>query len=284
MSKLINKYLSNMELDTLRILKNSISNNLINVTCMGLYNHGKSSLLNALIQDFENITFRTADIKETTKKQSFEYNGINYIDTPGLNADILEDKRVFDTVKESDINLFVHTVTTGEFVEKEIEFLQKIKTNWQDPKEFIQRTIFVISRVDKIDKPEDITNTINKMRFQINEIFDIEAHIIPISTKRYCQGMQEGKKVLIEKSNLKTLENSIYRLKDTYIESILNTRKLRLTTIYDDLVHKFESIRQEKLLELSKQKQARKQFLKNLHADIDKIESTIQQMYQRLGE
>ena len=156
MSILINKYLSFVDIENIEILKKSISNQLVNITCMGLYNHGKSSLLNALIKDFDEETFKTADVRETITNKSFEYGKINYIDTPGLNAEEYDDKRVYDAVKESDINIFVHTVTTGAFVEKEIEFLNKIKDNWGNPLDFINRTIFVLSRVDKIENEKDM--------------------------------------------------------------------------------------------------------------------------------
>ena len=42
MSILINKYLSFEDIENIEILKKSISNQLVNITCMGLCNHGKS--------------------------------------------------------------------------------------------------------------------------------------------------------------------------------------------------------------------------------------------------
>ena len=40
---IINIYLFE-DIENIEILKKSISNQLVNITCMGLYNHGKSSL------------------------------------------------------------------------------------------------------------------------------------------------------------------------------------------------------------------------------------------------
>lgn len=284
MSKLIIKYLSKMEINTIKTLQNSISNSLINVTCMGLYNHGKSSLLNVLIKDFEEKTFKTADVRETRSNKSFYFKGINYIDTPGLNAREHDDKRVLDAAIESDINIFLHTITTGEFVEKEIEFLNKIKNNWQNPKEFVERTIFVLSRVDKANNQEDILNTIQKMQLQIKEIFNSEALIIPVSAMRYKKGNIERKNILIKKSNVELLENSIIELKEKLLDSILKTRKIRLQNNCDKLIMKFKSRREEKEFELSKQKQAKNKFLTSLNQDISSIETTLKNMYKRLGE
>lgn len=284
MSILINKYLSFEDIENIEILKKSISNQLVNITCMGLYNHGKSSLLNALIKDFDEETFKTADVRETITSKSFEYGKINYIDTPGLNAEEYDDKRVYDAVKESDINIFVHTVTTGAFVEKEIEFLNKIKNNWENPLDFINRTIFVLSKVDNIEDEKDIDLEIDKMKEQINEIFNINPLIIPVSALRYKKGNIENKNILIKRSNLQLLEHIINELIEKFKPSILETRKKRLQNIYDELIKKSNSKFQEKKFELSKQKNIREEFLRNLSEDFVQIEDTLKNMYKRLGE
>lgn len=284
MSILINKYLSFEDIENIEILKKSISNQLVNITCMGLYNHGKSSLLNALIKDFDEETFKTADVRETITSKSFEYGKINYIDTPGLNAEEYDDKRVYDAVKESDINIFVHTVTTGAFVEKEIEFLNKIKNNWENPLDFINRTIFVLSKVDNIEDEKDIDLEIDKMKEQINEIFNIKPLIISVSALRYKKGNIENKNILIKRSNLQLLEHIINELIEKFKQSILETRKERLQNIYDELIKKSNSKFQEKKFELSKQKNIREEFLRNLSEDFVQIEDTLKNMYKRLGE
>ncbi len=284
MSILINKYLSLEDIENVNVLKKSISNQLVNVTCMGLYNHGKSSLLNALIKDFDDKTFKAADIRETVTNKLFEYGNINYIDTPGLNAEEYDDKRVYDAVKESDINLFVHTVTTGAFVEKEIEFLHKIKNNWENPEDFINRTIFVLSRVDKIENEKDIDSTIEEMNNQINRIFNINPLIISVSAIRYKKGNIENKNLLIKRSNVELLENAINELIEKFKTSILETRNKRLQNIYDELIKKSNSKFQKKKLELSKQRNLQEEFLRNLYVDVAQIEDTLKNMYKRLGE
>ncbi len=285
MTKLMNnKYLSQSDIQNLDILKKSIVNKSINVTCMGLYNHGKSSLLNVLIKDFDDKTFKAADIRETTENKSFEYENITYIDTPGLNAELYDDKRVFDAVKESDINLFVHRITTGEFVEKEIEFLKRIKNHWLNPEEFINRTIFVLSMVDEVNDDNDIDLAISKMNNQINEIFQTNPLIIPISAKRYKNGIVDNKMILVKKSNIEELQIKINEMSEKLIDVILETRNKRLQNNYDELIKKCNSKLQEKKFELSKQKKQKEVFLKNLEKDVAQIENTLENMYKRLGE
>lgn len=282
MPSLIPKYLSEEDMKTLYSLQSAVKTDTTTVTCMGLYNHGKSTLLNTLIKDFEHKTFKTADIRETSANKVVEHGSIIFVDTPGLNYNEHDDKRVMDAAKESDINLFVHTITTGEFNEDEIEFLHKVKQHWENPQEFIDRTIFVLSRIDKAESEDDITNTEAKILSQIDNIFSCTATIIPVSAQRYSKGSLEEKKLLVEKSNIEVLEKMIDEISENIKESIMQTKKSRLEKGFSNLVKKLSSKIQENKLELSKLKNERKKFQDSLNQDIQKIEVTLKNMYAKL--
>lgn len=289
MSKLENikelkeKYLSKGDLQNIANLQKAIKENNITVTCMGLYNHGKSTLLNTLIEDFNHKTFKTADVRETSTNKSIKHGNIKFVDTPGLNAKKHDDKRVMDAIKESDINLFVHTVTTGEFVEKEIAFLSNVKKYWKNPEEFCQRTIFVVSRIDKANNEKDILNTVEKMSSQIRKIFNYEPIIISVSAMRYTKGVLEKKNIMIKKSNIKVLESELDILSDKLSTSIKETRQKRLEKKYDELIKQLSSKVQKNKLEISKQKQAQEEYFYALNNDIKNIEDTLSNMYSKLG-
>lgn len=284
MSNLMTKYLFREDIETLTDLKTIIDEDNIIVTCMGLYNHGKSTLLNALIKDFEHKTFKTADVRETVTNKKVKYENLTFVDTPGLNAQKYDDKRVMDAAKESDINIFVHNVTTGEFVASEVAFFHNIKKYWENPQKFIDSTIFVVSRIDQVNDESDIGNTIEKMSNQIFEIFHTKAKIIPVSAIRYTKGQIENKELMIKKSNMQILEKSIKDLSDTLRDLIRETRKVRLEKEYDNLIKRFSSKIQENKLEITKQEKAEKIYLTELDKDIDRIESTLKNMYIGLGE
>ncbi|MCX6075660.1 MAG: 50S ribosome-binding GTPase [Campylobacterales bacterium] len=283
MSQLIPKYLPEEDMKTLYSLQSAVEKNTTTVTCMGLYNHGKSTLLNTLIKDFEHTTFKTADVRETSNNKAVEHGNVIFVDTPGLNSREHDDKRVMDAVKESDINLFVHTITTGEFDKNEIEFLHSVKNHWGNPQEFIERTIFVLSRIDKADGESDIANTKERMLSQIDDIFKCKARIIPVSAQRYTKGRLEEKKSLVEKSNIEVLEAMIDEISENVKESIMQTKKNRLEKGYNDLVKKLYSKVQENKLEVSKLKNERKKFQDSLNQDIQKVETTLKNMHAKLG-
>ena len=95
-------------------------------------------------------------------------------------------QRAIDAIKASDLNLFVHNIATGELNAEEVSFFHRIKKHWQNPKEVIDRTIFVLSRADEIED-EQIDEAIAKIKEQISEYFLSSANIIAVSSKKLCQ-------------------------------------------------------------------------------------------------
>lgn len=277
------KYISKKEQENISILKNAIEETNVLVTCMGLYNHGKSTLLNTLVNDLEHKTFKTADVRETSKNKKFQLDDIVFVDTPGLNAQDNDDKRVMDAVKESDINLFIHNVTTGEFAKKEIEFLQTVKKHWKNPQEFIDRTIFVLSRCDGASE-SDVQATEKKMRQQIQEIFSSNSSFVAVSAKTYTKGMIEDKKLLVNYSNIDTLKQQLINLKDSLKNSIVETKKERLSSLYDDLIEKLNAKVQRNTLEIFQVTKEKKKLDSAFDKEINNIKNTLSNMYRELGE
>lgn len=280
-AKIKGKYISPKELEEISTLKKAIKESSVLVTCMGLYNHGKSTLLNTLIKDFEHKTFEAADERKTAENKKVVYEDITFVDTPGLNARDNDNKRVFDAVKESDINLFVHNVSTGEFTKVEIDFLQNVKKHWSNPKEFIQRTIFVLSRIDTAED-EVVEQTKERMEQQIKEIFDIEAIFVGVSAKSYTKAMLEDKKILAKKSNIDTLSSILVELKDSFKDSIVKTKKERLERLYDELIKSLSSKIEKNKLEASQLQREVVKVEDSFNSDIQNIESTLSSYYDRL--
>jgi len=284
MSILINKYLTKADIDILQTVKNDVFENQINVTCIGLYNHGKSTLLNVLIEDFKYKTFKTADIRETAQNKSVQYKDITFIDTPGLNAQVNDDKKVMDAIRSSDISLFVHNITTGEFNKKEIEFLETIEKYWKNPKEFIERTIFVVSRIDNLEKKDDISVSVERMENQIFEIFNVKPMIIPVSSERYRKGKVENKKVLISKSNINDLKQKLDSLVIKSKELIKKTKKERLEIEYRNIIQKLNHRVEENQLRISQLKREKASQDLALQNDIERIERILKSKYSSLKD
>lgn len=283
-SKLKEKYLTKGDIQAIADYKKAIDKNDIVVTCMGLYNHGKSTLLNALIGDYENKTFKAADVRETTKNKSVKHGNLTIVDTPGLNAQKNDDKRVMDAVRESDINLFVHNINTGAFVESEVKFFHNVKKHWKNPQEFIARTIFILSKIDEVNSIDDVKNTHEEMIKQIEAVFSVRANIIAVSAKDYSDGKIDNEQELIHESNIDKLQTSIATLSESLTKELQETKKTRLSNLYKNLIKKLSGNLEEKKLELSKLKKEKQHFDRSLKQDLSKIESTLQDKYIQLKE
>jgi hypothetical protein len=228
-------------------------------------------------------TFKTADARETTSNKSIVYKNIKYVDTPGLNAKENDNKKVMDAIQDSDITLFVHAVTTGEFNKKEVEFLNNIKKSWKDSKEFIERTLFILSRIDNIESHNDIENTKNKIKEQIRDIFQSACNIIAISSNDYIEGMTNQENELIVESNIKELEKKISILVKQSNDAIIKTKRERFEKRYWELYQKLNTKKKKNEQKILKLKQEQSKFNENFRNDIKKIEDTLKSMYSRLG-
>jgi len=280
----LQQFLSADEFTALKNTYKALSDEEISVTCVGLYNHGKSTLLNALIKDYHLKTFKVADKRETTTNKRVVFENIQYVDTPGLNACEKDDAKVLEAIVNSDITLFVHNLNTGEFNQVEMNFLHSAKRYWQNDKDFIQRTVFVLTRIDEAGKYEDIENTKIRMNQQIQDIFACEGNFIPVSAKNYIVGKTEDEDVLIEESRFDDLVITIDNLAEQLKPAIITTKKTRFDSLYNaaheklqGIVDSYQQQLDELVIDYKKQENAMKR-------DIRKTKKTLKRMYQKLEE
>ena len=242
-----------------------------NITCIGLLNAGKSTLLNALIGDVDNQTFLTADIRETTDTKDVIHNKLNYIDTPGLDATDQDTQKVIDVLKEADIVLFVHNINTGEFDPTEFDFLKLILQNWNDPSTFISQTIFVLSKIDAIDVKDEkteIEKTSEKIKSQIYSLFNCEPTVVSVSSESYQDALKLNEPVLLAYSNFSLLREKIEELSNNYESNIYKNKIDRVDTKFKEVKLFLEKERKRLLDEkvaLTKQsKEQKDEFIKDL--------------------
>lgn len=197
----------------------------LQIAVYGKYNHGKSSLLNALVGE---KIFKTADIRETIISKSHTKNSITWIDTPGLDADVDEedDNNAKEVLNRSDLLLFVHSINEGELDEKELTFLkERYKNN--------NNILLVLSQTDKVSEVESVQNVIkNQLDFIVNPI-----QIIAVSSKRANHKNEKIKQM----SNIKKITQIIHQkkeelLKKRDIEKNSLKKKIQIS-INDEISH-----------------------------------------------
>jgi GTP-binding protein Era len=276
---ILEEFFSKEEIETLKFLRETIEE--FNIVCTGLYNHGKSTLLNILIEDFELHTFKTSDARETIKNKKIKINDINYIDTPGLNAKQEDDKEVLKILESADILLLVHNINTGELNKKEIDFLKQIK-NFYNKKNLRNKLIIVLSQIDKIDNIEDIEKTVIKINKQVKNILNDDIFIIPVSALDYKEGVANNEKELIKISNIPILKEKINFLLKTTKSNNKKEKKEFFYKKYKKFEKRLIRKRENNNKKIEKLKEKQKEKDQMLKEELIKIEKTLKEKYSKL--
>ncbi|EOJ2684457.1 TPA: GTPase [Campylobacter jejuni] len=250
----------------------------ITVSAIGLYNSGKSSLLNALTNAFNEPNFSVADVVETKEIKSVNFENMIFLDTPGLNADLKDDKNAFLGMVQSDIYLFVHNVSTGELTKTEVDYIKKMIE--KNKVGFSKNFIFVLSRIDGIDEKE-LKSVKNVIKKQFETFFDEDInHItfVEISANSYIKGNKENKKLLIESSKIENLKK-ILRDKNNALKKHIKDLRLKQIKKHEFFtkIHALLQSKKSEVERLQKQKEEMRQTIDN---EIKKANEAIKALYE----
>ncbi|WP_256661880.1 MULTISPECIES: GTPase [Gammaproteobacteria] len=171
------------------------------VTVIGKYNHGKSRLLNELLG---HDAFAVADRRETVALSECERDGVRWLDAPGIDADVgVEDDRhaMQAAWLQSDIRLFVHAAKEGELDAQERALLGELRA---DAGRTRRKTLFVLSQVDQLADEAELDKVIDALQSQLPDLKPI-----PVSATRHRLGVQEGKRLMFERSGFPRLRDEL---------------------------------------------------------------------------
>lgn len=245
-----------------------------NVICIGPYNRGKSSLLNALINDYSNETFSVADKRTTVENQNYEFEGIVYTDTPGLNATKEDDTTTLLSVSNSDVNIFVHSLQDGELDRQELQYLETLADELNTKKMLLDKTIVVINHIEAFNKNE-IEVAKNRIFNQVKDKFDMNPKILTVKTPNYIKGIKDKKELLIKNSGINELRDLIKDM--TLPEIIIKNRQIRISRAVDSLVVKLQNIFKENESKLEQIRLTEDEIKSKIH----QINETIELMRKR---
>lgn len=202
-------------------------NKVPHIVCTGIYNAGKSTLLNVLLDTEQ---FPTGDIPTTKKVAQAEFGGAVYIDTPGLNATEADDQETANAYREADVYLFVANAQNGGVGAQESEWLRELKERHADKTALERKLVYVLSQCDQLE-PE----TVEKVRAKTSDdlqsvlgmcpdkIFCVDAHT-------YRDGKAQKETLLVESSGIPALRDFLQGKSREAAESLANdhAQELRL--------------------------------------------------------
>ncbi|PHQ83879.1 MAG: hypothetical protein COB58_00285 [Thalassobium sp.] len=195
-----------------------ISDDKPRIAVFGKYNHGKSTLLNALVGEEK---FKVDDKRETVQVSCYEHDGIIWVDTPGLDVDVKgedDHKAKEAALLKADKLCLIHSVRLGEFDRDELNLYSDFMKKFRN---YNSKILIVLTQIDFIES-EDL----NRIKTLISESFP-EITIISVSAKRYIKGSSENKEVLINLSNILELKNHLMG----FSEEIRKHRRLEVMDI-----------------------------------------------------
>lgn len=201
----------------------------------GIYNAGKSSIINELIRDDK---AKVEDKPTTDKVEKYAWRSYEIADTPGVGAPIEHENVTNEHLKRADLVLFVMSSTGA--CEKAENY-----TRMKDIVDAGKQVIIILNdKSGAMGTPEG-ENEITELKVKIGSnmrqvgIDDKQYIIVVVNAKRAHKGRTEGKTVLYEKSNFAELERVLWQeLKKT------NSFTLLGRTI-DDIIKNVEKVVEE---------------------------------------
>ena len=182
----------------------------INIINAGRMNHGKSSLLNSLM---DSDIFKVNDVRETVenRRELFKKN-IYFTDTPGLEASDTDDKEAYSVYSRANFIFYVHTLRIGELHREEIANLQRIRNLFSE-KYFRDHLAIVLTFAESCE-PDEISSIKSKIeKSLLNELGLDSIKIFLVSNSRYRNGIRETNEMkrtaLIKNSGIVELRDFI---------------------------------------------------------------------------
>lgn len=246
------------------------------VTVVGKYNHGKSRLLNELLGD---DAFVVADRRETATLSAYRCQDVRWLDAPGLDADV---NSADDTLAEqavwlcSDVRLFVHAAKEGELDAAERRWLAEL---CDDAGRSRRLTLFVMTQVDQLADDAHLRDIQEALRTQLQKlemgpVFATYA----VSATRHRRGVQEDKRLLVERSGIPELQAAISQA----VAAVPAARRHEHALLHAKLTDECESCEKAASNALTecqaKQRQQSKAFKEDLAAVLLKVSEGLQEI------
>lgn len=214
----------------INILEDKINNFKPKMMVYGVYNSGKSTVINALVGK---ELAKTGDTPETKEINVYKYKEYEIFDTPGINAPADDEKITEDHYKQCELVLFV---MSNENVENDFIYT-KIKKMLDDNKASI-----VILNKKQICTEEEEAILINKIYLNLvkmgfkEEDVKNKISVYSVNALSAFNAKLNNKTLLYEKSGFEALENKIKELfKNSSEADIVNLCNNNILSFVDQI-------------------------------------------------
>ena len=221
------------------------------IVCTGIYNAGKSTLLNALCGEEK---FPTGDIPTTKEVVQEEFNGAVYIDTPGLNAMDEDDRETQTAYESADFILFAANAQNGGISAAEAGWLQKLKERYGSLQ---HRLIYVLTHCAQVE-PEQLPEIQKKILGDFRKAVEFEPEqVFCVDSITYQNGTAQNESLLTESSGIPQLKCCLAERIAGAEKTLREAQAAELVTRREDLTKRLEHCKKfclRKIQESSAQK------------------------------
>ncbi|NLY15128.1 MAG: hypothetical protein GXZ05_01950 [Gammaproteobacteria bacterium] len=236
------------------------------VMVYGVYNAGKSTLINALVGA---EVAEMGDIPKTDRVDAYQYGDVSILDTPGIDAPIEHENITREQLAKSDAVVFV--LSSDGVLEEQHTYLELGKVLQA------KKPVLVVINNKSGYKPdaEEYIALVERFRHNLKQYFANSPDILTmlesvedflVNAKMALKGKLEQKDVLVEYSQLPGLEQAVARLfAKTDSAQIAKTLAVQLHTLLQKAIEQAERGQQStELMQLQ-------QFITSIHTAKVKI-------------
>ncbi len=207
--KVARKYAAVTDVDVIsRVVAEKKASSQAKIMIYGVYNAGKSTLINALVgQEVASV----ADVPETYKVDSYQWNNFTILDTPGVDAPIEHEEVTQEQLHAADVVLFVVNPLGVSEEQKTLEALVQLLGD--------KKQVMLIFNCKNPLSDEDFIKLKDQTRRNIqglasdknltNILKDIP--IVRVNAKTALKGRLEQKQKLLEHSGYSFFENELQK-------------------------------------------------------------------------
>lgn len=208
------------------------------IMLFGVYNAGKSTLINALLGE---AAAAMGDTPETAEVHSYNWKGFGINDTPGIDAPkyFKHQEITEDEIFRNDLVIYVISPTHGieeqYFIERAADLFERGKRVFfvLNYKEAIKDESFIYYR-DHIYQ--------HLKRAGLEDLDQGDRYIFPVNAKIALRGRLENKPKLVELSRIETLESNLLSFVDKYRKTAFVSSTISpLSEFLRDSIAAFES-------------------------------------------
>lgn len=243
----------------------------VQVAAIGLYNAGKSTLLNALADCVETECFRTSPVRETRVRQTRQLEKYILIDTPGIDADENDDNTAFKDILSSDLLLMAHNLTLGDLDAPTLDYLLKVRQQSQQP--LHERLICVLTHAE--GQREAYSGVVETVLDQLDQACSGTPPYFLVASRSYLKGQAQGKLRLVEASGIPMLRYSIEQRVEELHQQLNEIREQKHQQLLDQV--------QELVLATMRDRElSRKKIVGKLYQQLNTSSREVSQIKQRM--